>query len=65
MPLKLPALMINNNDIKRKSLIKFLGVMLDKHMFWIDHVRTVENKITKNIGLLYCVRQTNSFKDSF
>ena len=29
IPLKLPALMIGNNNIERKSPIKFLGVMLD------------------------------------
>ena len=49
--------MISNNNIERKSSIQFLGVMLDEHISWIDHVRTVENKIAKNIGLLYRVRQ--------
>ena len=29
--------------------------MLDKHIPWTDHVRAVENKIVKNIGLLYRV----------
>ena len=49
--------MIGNNNIERKSSIKFLGVMLDEHISWNDHVRTVENKIAKNIGLLYRVSQ--------
>ena len=31
--------------------------MPDKHISWTDHVRTVENKIAKNIGLLYRVSQ--------
>ena len=31
--------------------------MLGKHISWIDHVKTVENKIAKNIGLLYRVSQ--------
>ena len=31
--------------------------MLDKHISWIDHVRTIENKIAKNIGLLYRASQ--------
>ena len=31
--------------------------MLDEHISWIDHVRTVENKIAKNIGLLCRVSQ--------
>ena len=31
--------------------------MLDEHISWIGHVRTVENKIAKNIGLLCRVSQ--------
>ena len=31
--------------------------MMDEHISWIDHVRTVENKIAINIGLLYRVSQ--------
>ena len=57
IPVKFPALMVGSNNIERTSSIKFLGVMLDKHISWIDHVRTVENKIAKNIGLLYRVSQ--------
>ena len=49
--------MVDSNNIERTSSIKFLRVMLDKHISWIDHVRTVESKIAKNIGLLYHVRQ--------
>ena len=49
--------MIGNNNLERKFLIKFLGVILDKHISWMDNVRTVENKITENIGSLYRVRQ--------
>ena len=50
IPVKLPALMVGSNNIKRTSLIKFLGAILDEHISWIDHVRTVQNKIAKNIG---------------
>ena len=49
--------MVGSNNIERTSSIKILGVMLDKHISWTDHVRTVENKIAKNIGLLYRVSQ--------
>ena len=44
---------IGNNQIERKKAIKFLGVMLDENVNWQVHIRTVENKIAKNIGLLY------------
>ena len=57
IPLKLPVLMIGNNNIQRKSSIKLLGVMLDEQISWNDHVRTVKNKITKNIGLLYRISE--------
>ena len=53
LPLKLPDLKIANNEIERKKAIKFLGVMLDENVNWQEHIRTVENKIAKNIGLLY------------
>ena len=49
--------MIGNNNIERKSSMKFLGVMLDEHISWTDHVGTTENKIVKNIDLLYRVSQ--------
>ena len=57
IPLKLPVLMIGNNNIQRKSSMKLLGVLLDEQISWNDHVRTVKNKITKNIGLLHRVSE--------
>ena len=50
MPVKLPASMIGSNNIERTSSIKFWGVMLDEHISWLDHVRTFENQMVKNIG---------------
>ena len=49
--------MVGSNNIERTSSIKLLGVLINKHISWIYHVRTVENKIAKNIGLLYRVSQ--------
>ena len=48
--------MVGSNNTERTSSIKLLEVMLDEHI-WIDHIRTAENKIAKNIGLFYCVSQ--------
>ena len=52
-PLQLPNLKINNNEIKRSSSIKFLGVLVDENLTWIDHIRLVDNKLSKNLGLLH------------
>ena len=47
IPLKLPTLMImiGNNNVKRKYSTELLGVILDEHISWTDHVRTFENKV--------------------
>ena len=42
--------------------------MIDECITWKDHIRTVENKIAKNIGLLYRTKQllnTNSIKSIY
>ena len=48
----IPDLKIGSKSIKKTSSIKFLGVMLDEHISWKDHIKTVENKLAENIGLL-------------
>ena len=53
IPLKLPTLFINDKEIKRVDSIKFLGIMVDEHLTWRNHITTTENKISKNLGLLY------------
>ena len=53
LPLRLPALNINDYEIKRSSSIIFLGILVDEHLNWIDHINTLENKLSKNVSLLY------------
>ena len=57
LPLAIPNLQIGNKNIETVSSIKFLGVMLDEHLSWKDHIKMVENKLAKNLRLLYCVNQ--------
>ena len=51
--LKAPKLVVGTILIKRKRYMRFLGIMIDEYMTWKDHIRTAENKIAKNIGILY------------
>ena len=51
--LLLLKVLINDKEIERVGSIKFLGVLLDEHLSWKEHIRYTENKIAKNIGLLY------------
>ena len=56
IPLKLPMLVINGKVIERTTSIKFLGILLYKHLSWENHILVVENKVSKNIGILHKAR---------
>ena len=56
IPLRLPKLIINNYEIQREEFIEFLGVLLDQHLTWKEHIKLTENKIAKNTGILYKAR---------
>ena len=56
IPLMLPKLTISNHVIERQEFIKFLGVLLDENLNWKEHIKHTENKIAKNVGLLYKAR---------
>ena len=56
IPLKLPRLQINNYNIERIRSVKFWGVLLDENLSWKDHIKYTENKISKNTGILYKVK---------
>ena len=53
IPQKLPMLVLNNTTLKRVNSIKFLGVILGENINWNRHIELVENKISKNIGIVY------------
>ena len=53
IPLLLPKLNINHSEIERSECLKFLGVLLDENLCWKEHIKYIERKIAKNIGLLY------------
>ena len=60
---QLPTMIFNNIKIKRENSIKFLGVTIDENLTWKNHVEVVENKISKNIGVLYKASHLLDFKN--
>ena len=56
IPLKLPESKIANRVIEKTNAIKFLGLLLDGNITWKNHICSVEKKLAKNIGLLYCAK---------
>ena len=66
--LKAPELVVGTILIKRKRYMRFLGIMIDECITWKDHIRAAENKIAKNIGILYRAKQllnTSSLKSIY
>ena len=56
-PTKVDAdLKINNVKIKRVFSMKFLGVILDQHLNWNEHIKLIENKTSKCIGIMHRVK---------
>ena len=53
IPLAQAKLYIDNNQIQRSESIKFLGVFLDENLTWKDHIKYIENKISKYIGIIF------------
>ena len=49
LPLRLPALKINDYEIKRSSSTNFLS--------WINHINALKNKLSNNLGL--CTKQNH------
>ena len=46
------CLYIHNMSINRASSCKFLGVIVDESLTWLDHICHVMKKISRNIGVL-------------
>ena len=58
--LQQPKLSINNQEIKRISYTKFLGVLLDENISCNKHLKYTENKIAKSIALMYKAKSFSS-----
>src|SRR6218665_2375474 len=46
------AILINNKPLKQLESIKLLGVIIDSHLSWKDHITLITNKISKKLGII-------------
>ena len=51
IPILLPKLNINNSEIEESECWKLLGLLLDENLCWKEHIKYIESRIAKNIGL--------------
>ena len=50
------TLVINKKAIAEKSYIKYLGVLIDCHLNWKQHILCISKKISRSIGIMYKLR---------
>ena len=46
-----------NSTIKRAKSVKYLGVILDEHLNWNEHISDVCNKLKRYFKTFYCIRR--------
>ena len=44
-------LVINDMKIREAKSMKYLGVIIDSKLNWIDHITYIKNKVAKGIGI--------------
>ena len=49
---------LRNEEIQRVINSKFLGVIVDQHLNWKDHISMVLHKISKSCGIISRIRNT-------
>jgi hypothetical protein len=52
LPTNLPQIYIDQVEIKRDLVTKFLGVFLDENITWKQHINYICTKVSKSIGIL-------------
>uniref|UniRef100_A0ABD2WYE8 Reverse transcriptase domain-containing protein n=1 Tax=Trichogramma kaykai TaxID=54128 RepID=A0ABD2WYE8_9HYME len=50
------SLKINNNKLKPKNNVKFLGIHLDKNLNWSHHIKKTKESCLKALNIIKCLR---------
>ena len=50
------SISIDDNTIERVRVTKFLGVLIDDMLFWVDHISYVASRIAKIVSIVYKMR---------
>ena len=51
------TILLDNAKLIKVDYVKYLGVIIDHKLNWIEHIAYVKNKISKGIGIMYKARQ--------
>ena len=50
------SIVMDNIILVKTSSLKYLGVIVDHKLNWIEHISYVRNKVSKGIGIMYKAR---------
>ena len=50
-------MVIDNEELTQVNSAKYLGVIIDHKLNWIEHISYVKNKISKGIGIMFKARR--------
>ena len=50
-------LIISNTHIQRKSEARFLGVIVDDKLTWTRHIKTLQSKMSRYVGVMYKIKR--------
>ena len=53
---------LRNEAVQRVNKAKFLGVIVDQHLNWKDHISMISQKISKLCGIIYRICNTLDIK---
>ena len=56
LPMNSIKFFMDKTNLRKVECIKYLGVILDNKLWWIQHISYVKNKISKGIGIMYKAR---------
>ena len=53
---------IDNHELTQVNSAKYIGVIIDHKLYWIEHISYVKSKMSKGIGIMYKARQFLTIK---
>ena len=52
------TLILNRKAIEQKKYVKYLGLLVDEHLSWGEHINGVSKKISRGIGIITLLRNS-------
>ena len=62
MAIKNCDVILHNEAIQSLTKAKFIGIIVDQHLNWKDHISMVSHKISKSRGIISRIRNTLDIK---